>query len=113
MKGKKTFQHCFLYTASADNKKNFLKYSQSNTHHLELICTFPIFSGLKPNLTKYEIAEVGALKGVRLAVCRIDQRNEVIKILGTYVSYNNGIKVASNFLKVGSNVQTVLNLWHF
>ena len=67
-------------------KKKFLKYSQSHTHLIELICTFPIFSGLEPNLTKYEIAEVGALKGVRLAVCRIDQRNEVIKILGTYVS---------------------------
>ena len=48
-----------------------------------------------------------------MAVCRIDQRNELIKILGTCVSYNNEIKVASNFLKVGSNVKTVLKLWRF
>ena len=93
----------------------FLKDSQSNTQLFELFSTFFIFWRLKPNLRKCEIAGVGALKGVRLAVwgmkC-IDQR-KFINILGTYVSYNNGIKGESNFLKVGSNVQTVIKLWRF
>ena len=53
------------------------------------------------------------MKGVRLAARGIDQRNEAIKILGTYVSYNNGIKGESNFLKVGYNVQIVPKLWCF
>ena len=90
----------------------FLKDSQSNTHLFELFSTFSIFSGLKPNLTKCEIAGVGTSKGARLAVCDmkcIDQRNEAIKILGTFVSYNNRIKGESHFLKVGSNVQAVIN----
>ena len=39
----------------------------------------------------------------------IDQRNKAIKILGTFVSYNDGIKGESNFLKVGSNVQALKN----
>ena len=47
------------------------------------------------------------MKGVRLAARGIDQRNEAIKILGTYVSYNNGIKGESN------NVQIVPKLWRF
>ena len=62
----------------------FLKDSQSSTHLFELFSTFSIFSRLKPNLTKCEIAGVGALKGVRLAVwgmkC-INQRNEFIEFL--------------------------------
>ena len=43
----------------------------------------------------------------------IDLRNEAIKILGTYFSYKSMIKENSNFLRVVSNVQTVLKLWQF
>ena len=74
------------------------------------------FSGLKPNLTKCEVAVIGALKGVQVAICGmncIDLCNEVIKILGTYFSRNNTMKEESNFFKVVSNVQTVLKLWRF
>ena len=46
------------------------------------------FVGLKPNLTKCEIWGMGALKMVQVAVC-------------------------GNFLKIVSNVQSVLKLWRF
>ena len=46
------------------------------------------FAGLKPNLTKCEIWGMGALKMVHVAVC-------------------------GNFLKIVSNVQSVLKLWRF
>ena len=46
------------------------------------------FAGLKPNLTKCEIWGMGALKMVQVAVC-------------------------GNFLKIVSNVQSVLKLWRF
>ena len=75
---------------------------------------FFIFSGLRSNLTKCETTAISALKGIKLAVCGmkcIDLRNEAIKILGTYFSYNNTTKEQSNFIKVVSNVQTVLKLW--
>ena len=30
---------------------------------------FSLFSGLKPNKSKFEVAGIGALKGVKLALC--------------------------------------------
>ena len=63
----------------------FLKYAQSIENPVEIFKT--LFSGMKPNLTKSEIAGIRALKRVQVAVCGmrcIDLCNEVIKILGTY-----------------------------
>ena len=83
---------------------------------LNFLSTFSLFSGLKPNLTKCEIAGIESLKGVQVAVfgmrC-IDLCNEAIKILGTYFSYNSRIKEECNFLKIISNAQSVLNLWRY
>ena len=45
------------------------------------------FSGLKPNLSKCEIAGIGSLKGVKVAVCGmncIDLTTETINILGLH-----------------------------
>ena len=41
----------------------------------------------------------------------IDLRNEAIKILGVYFSYNQKIKDDKNFYNIISNIQGVLNLW--
>ena len=52
---------------------------------------FSDFLGLKPDTTKCEIAGIGVLKGVQAAVYGMnctDLRNQAIKILGVYVSYN-------------------------
>ena len=43
----------------------------------------------------------------------IDLCIEAIKILGNYFSYNSIIKEVYNFLKIVSNVQSVLNLWRY
>ena len=40
----------------------------------------------------------------------IDLRNEAIKILGVYFSYNQKIKDDKNFYNIVSNIQGVLNL---
>ena len=74
------------------------------------------FSRLKPNLTKRQIAGVGALKGVQVTVSGmrcIDLCNEAIKNLGTYFLYNSRIKERCNFLKIVSNEQSVLKLWRY
>ena len=71
---------------------------------------------MKTKSKKCEIAGLGALKEAHLAVCCmkcIDLRNEAIKVLGTYFSYNNTIKEKSNFLKIVSNVQNVFNFLRF
>ena len=41
----------------------------------------------------------------------IDLRNETIKILGVYFSYNQEIKDDKNFYNIIANIQGALNLW--
>ena len=91
----------------------FLKDAQSIQNLVEIFNTFSLFSGLKPKLTKCKIAGIGALKGVQVAVCGMkctDLCDETINILGTYFPR---MKEECNFLKIVSNVQSVLNLWRY
>ena len=77
----------------------FLKDENSIVHLSEKLKLFSDFLGLKPNTTKYEVAGIGVLKGVQVAVCGmkyIDLRNEAIKILVVYFSYNQKIKDHKN-----------------
>ena len=62
---------------------------------------FSRFSGLRPNASKSEIAGIGVLKWVKVAVCGIqcvDSVLDTIKILGTHFSYNDKLKEERNFL---------------
>ena len=114
IKGIEIFEHCFLYTAYAEDTTFFLKDAQSIENLVEIFNTF--FSRVKPNLTKCKIGGIGALKRVQVAVCGmrwIDFCNDAVKIFGTYFSYNSRIKEECNFLKIVSNVQSVLNLWRY
>ena len=74
---------------------------------------FSRFSGLRPNLSKYEIADVRVLKGVKVAVCCIqcvDLVLDTIKILGTHFSYSEKLKEERNFRLIIANTQRVLKL---
>ena len=54
---------------------------------VHMLFFFSYFSGLKPNLTKSEIAGIESLKGVQVAVCGmhcIDLNNDALQILGTH-----------------------------
>ena len=56
---------------------------------------FRIFSGSIPNFKKSEIAGIGALKGIQVAVCGlrcIELNNDILKILCTQFSYNEKLK---------------------
>ena len=63
------FDDCFFCTAYADDTSFFLKEPQSIAYLAEIFNTDPLFSGLKPNLTKCKAAEIGAFKVVQLAIC--------------------------------------------
>ena len=68
---------------------------------------FSSFSGLKPNLKKFEIADIGALKGVQVAVCGlrcIDLNNDTLEILSTRFSYNKKLKEEQNFHKTIADI---------
>ena len=67
--GFEIFQKKFIYTAYADDNTFFLKNMESVTNLLELFKHFSQLSGLKPNKSKCEIAGIGVLKGVKLALC--------------------------------------------
>ena len=75
---------------------------------------FSYFSGLKPNLTKSEIASIGVLKGVQVAVCGmccIDLKIDTLKILGTHFSYNKKLKEEKNFYNTLTDIQQVSEIW--
>ena len=72
------------------------------------------FSRLKPNKSKREVAEIGALKGVKMALCGmkcIDLRLNTVKILGIHFSYNKKSKYDENFLKQITSFEKFLKLW--
>ena len=76
---------------------------------------FSRFFGLKLNIAKCEIADLGPLKGVLEAVCglkTVDLTNNAIKILGIYFSYQNETKTEWNFLSTVKKIQNALNIWN-
>ena len=65
--------------------------------------TFSIYSGLKPNKSKCEIAGIGILKEVAMKLCEmecIDLIRNSVKILGIHFSYNKKIENTENFIKL-------------
>ena len=75
---------------------------------------FSTFSGLKPHKSKCEMAGLGALKGVKLALCgmgSIDLMFNAIKILGVYYSYDKNFESLENFINLVLKVEKLLRLW--
>ena len=74
-----------------------------NSYHI-----FSRFSGLRPNLSKCEIAGIGVLKGVKVAVCGmqcVDLVLDTIRILGTHFSFNEKLKEDErNFCLIIANI---------
>ena len=81
--------------AFIDDITFYLKDKNFIVHVSEKFKLFSGFWGLKPNTTRWEIAGIGVLKGVQTAVygkkC-VDLRNEAIKILDIYFSYNQKVE---------------------
>ena len=82
-----------------------------NSYHI-----FSRFSGLRPNLSKCEIAGIRVLKGIKVAVCGMQcvdlvKTKITIKILGTHFSFNERLKEDErNFCLIIANNQRVLKL---
>ena len=81
---------------------------------MDIFDTFSKFSVLKPNKIKCEIAGVGALKGVQVALCGmrcIDLVSNTVKILGLYYSYNEKLEIQENFKWHMTNIEKILQIW--
>ena len=114
IKGLNIFDHCYLYSAYADDTTFFLKDVNSIKEMVNSFHIFSRFSGLRPNLSKCEIAGIGVLKGVKLAVCGIHCVHlvlDTIKIFGAHPSYNEKLKEERNICLMIANIQRVLKLW--
>ena len=108
------FDHTFLYTAYADDTTFFLKDKESVKKVMNVFDTFSIYSGLKPNKSKCEIAGIGVLKGVSVELCGmkcIDLTKNSVKILGIHFSYNKKIEYEENFIKLIKKIENVLTIW--
>ena len=73
----------------------FLKDKNSIKELLNTINYFPSFMVLKPNVSKCEVARIGALKGVKVAICGIkciDLTKEAIKNLQFENNFRKTIK---------------------
>ena len=114
IKGLKIFNYCFLYIAYADDSTFFVSDILSINEVISCFKNFSLFSGLKPNLDKCKVAGIGILKGVKVAVCGmndIDLIKETIKILGIHFSYNSQVQNEQNYLNTVLKIEKVLKLW--
>ena len=88
----------FLYTAYVDNAKFFLKDDKPVIESIKTFDIFSTFSGLKPNKSKYEIANFYAPKGVKL---NGTLWNEIYwSILGAYYSYDKNLENQERFINL-------------
>ena len=114
IKGLNIFGHCYLYSICADDTTFFLKDVNFIKGLVNSFLIFSRFSGLRQNLSKYEIAGIGVLKGVKVTVCGIEYVDlvlDTIKIFGTRFCYNEKLKEERNFCWTIANIQRALKLW--
>ena len=103
IKGLDIFGSECLYSAYADDSTFFLKDLSSIRDFLKVINSYSAYSGLKPNISKCEVAGIGVLRGVKVAICGfqcINLKTRAIKILGIYCSYDKSIQFENNFNKI-------------
>ena len=76
--------------------------------------TFSKFSGLKPKKTKCEIAGIGALNGVQVALCGMkyaNLNNKTVRKLGVLFLYNKNLEQNKNFSEHIVKIENILKLW--
>ena len=99
IKGFEIFQKNFIYAAYAEDTTFFLKNTESAINLLEIFKHFSQFSALKPNKSKCEIAGIGVLKGVKMALCGmrcVNLYEDTIKVLGIHYSHNKQLENVEN-----------------
>ena len=81
---------------------------------METFSTFSQYSCLKPNYEKCEIAGIGVLKSVKVAVCGmkcVDLCQDTIRITGIHFSRNKTKQDEKNLLETIKKIQNDLRIW--
>ena len=108
------FGKIFLYTVYADDTLFFFKDKKSVIELMKTCDIFSTFSGLKPNKSKCEIASLGVLEGVKLALCGmecIDLMFNAITVLGDFYSYDKNLENQESFINLVLKIEKLLRLW--
>ena len=95
----------------ADDKTIITSNVDSLKSHLQVIDWFGTVSGLKLNKKKTNAMWLGAMKHSRSKILEFKCTKEPIKVLGSFLSYNQNKNVEENFMKRISKMKTKLNLW--
>ena len=85
----------FYTPPTLDDTTFFLSNQNSVTEFIQIFEHFSIFSGWKRNKSKCEIAGIGVLKGVQIALCVmecVNLKTNTIKILEMHFSYNERLE---------------------
>ena len=113
--GLNIFDKRFLYTAyTVDSSTFFLKDTKTVIELINIFDTFSKFSRLKPNKSKCEIAGIGALKGLQVALCGmrcIDLVSNIVKIVGIYYTYNDKLEIQETFKRDITKTEKILRIW--
>ena len=97
-----------LYTAFTDHLNFFLTDLLSVKNLINTFKIFSLFSGLKANFSKFEIAGLSSLKRALEAVYGLKPINlttDLINILGVHFSYNGTLKVQKKSLDTVKSIQ--------
>ena len=83
---------------------------------MNIFDTFSKFSGLKRNKSKCEIAAIGALKGVQVALCGMKcvdlvSNFVILCLLGIYYSYYEKLEIQENFKRHIIKFKIFLRIW--
>ena len=109
----KIFENTFLYTAYSDDCTFSLKDKNSIKELVHTTNYFSSFTGLKPNLSKCDVAGIGALKEVKVAICEIKctfLTKEAIKISGVFFSSDKNLQLENNFRRTISNIERIFKM---
>ena len=108
------FQYTYLYAACADETTFFLKNKNSIRQHMETFSTFSQYSHLKLNCEICEIARIGVLKSVTMAIYSmkcVDLCTDTIRIRAAHFPYNKSIQDEKNFSETIRKLQNDLKIW--
>ena len=111
VQGLTNFNNQFLNTAHADDTTYFLSDEKSVMEVIQFCEHFSIFSGLKPNKSKCEIAGIGVLKGVQMALCdmeHVNLKHNTIKIPGIHFSYKKNLENDENYRRYIIKIEIVV-----
>ena len=81
---------------------------------METFSNFSQYSCLKPSYEKCEIAGIGVLKSVNVAVCGMkcaDLCKDTRRITGVHFSYKKNKQDEKSFLETITKIQNVLKIW--